>query len=161
MTSRRQAGQAIGELALMAPLFAGLLLLLSLWARLILVRLELIHLVRDAAIELAADPDHWTASHAVQEDDVRKLAGHYPLLNPRQIRLDVDPMPLPLGIRLDNQALASLILGKKVCVRYHVRLDGLAGRAFPHGLDLEEWGAVQGDPWKNPAESIIKSFIGG
>jgi len=129
---RRQRGQAITELALIAPLFAGLLVLLALWARLTLIRLELIHVTRDAAILLAGDADHWTASPSVQEDDVRKLAERHAFLDPRQIRL-----------------------------HYHVRLGGLAGQAFPQGLDMTEWGAIQGDPWQNPALSIFQALTGG
>lgn len=160
MRRRPEGGQAITELALVAPLFAGLLLLMGLWARLTLIHLELIHLTRDAAIELAADADPWTASPSVQEDAVRKLAAHYALLDPRQIRLELLPVPLPGGMSLGDGALATLITGKKVCLRYHVSLRGLAGRFFPGGLELTEWGVVQGDPWKNPLESVIKTFVG-
>lgn len=161
MRRRRQAGQAITELALVAPLFAGLLLLLGLWARLTLIHLELIHLTRDAAIELASDAEHWTASHSAQEEAVRKLAGHYPLLDPRQVRLEMLPLPLPGGMSLGDGAFATLITGKKVSLRYPIHLRGWAGRLFPGGLDLTEWGVVQGDPWKNPLESVIKTFVGG
>jgi hypothetical protein len=158
---RRQRGQAITELALIAPLFAGLLVLLALWARLTLIRLELIHVTRDAAILLAGDADHWTASPSVQEDDVRKLAERHAFLDPRQIRLELEPMPLPLGLSLGNGGFATLLTGKKICVHYHVRLGGLAGQAFPQGLDMTEWGAIQGDPWQNPALSIFQALTGG
>lgn len=161
MKRRRQGGQAITELALVAPLFAGLLLLMALWARLTLIRLELIHLTRDAAIELAADADDWTASHSAQEDAVRKLAGHYPFLDPRQARLEMLPVPLAGGMSLGDGAFATFITGKKFSLRYHIRLRGWAGGLFPGGLDLTEWGVVQGDPWKNPLESVIKTFVGG
>jgi hypothetical protein len=150
----------VGELALIAPLFAALLLLLSLWARLALTRLALIHLTRDAAILLAHDVDHWGAEAATQQQEVRDLARHYPPLDPVQLRLEMQPVSLE-GVSLGSSAFARLLLGSKLCLRYHLQPKGLIAQAFPQGLDMEEWGVVQGDPWQNPAMSIIKAFTGG
>lgn len=155
-----QRGQATTELALIAPLFAALLALFGFWTTVTLTRLELIQLTRDAALLLAQDADHWLESPGKQQAHVRELARHYPLLDPDQVELEMQAMPLPGGLDFGHGGFAKLLAGAKVCVRYRLRPGGLAAVVFPDGLRLEEWGAVQGDPWRNPAQSVLKAFLG-
>jgi hypothetical protein len=123
--------------------------------------LALIHLTRDAAILLAHDADHWGAGASEQQDQVRRLAKKYPLLDPQFLDLKVEALPLPGGLNLGNGAWGRLLAGAKLRLCYRLRFSGLLRRAFPQGLALEEWGAIQGDPWQSPGQSLMHALIGG
>lgn len=162
MKSRRRRGargQGLTEMALLAPLFAGLLLVFACWARLALTRLALIQLTRDTSILLARDADHWMADASLQQDEMRELAKQYPVLEARYLDLDVEPMPLVDGMNFGSGYLGKLVAGATLHLRYHLRPRGLIGRIYPNGLVLEEWAAVQGDPLCNPLETAVKAFL--
>jgi hypothetical protein len=156
---RGSRGQGLTELALIAPLFSALLLVFACWAHLALIRLALIQLTRDTSILLARDADHWLESPSLQQDEMRELAKQYPLLEKRYLDLDVEPMPLVGDMNPGSGYLGKLIAGATVHLRYHLQPRGLIGQIYPKGLDLEEWAAVQGDPWCNPMETAVKAFL--
>jgi hypothetical protein len=146
-------------MALLAPLFASLLLVFACWARLALTRLSLIQLTRDTTILLARDSEHWLDDASLQQGEMRELAKQYPLLEARYLDLTVEPMPLIGGMNLGSGYLGKLVAGATVHLRYHLRPRGLIGQIYPKGLDLEEWAAVQGDPLCNPMETAVKAFL--
>ena len=146
-------------MALLAPLFACLLLIFACWARLALTRLALIQLTRDTAILLARDADHWLADTTLQQEEMRELAKHYPLLAPRHLSLEVEAVPLVGGMGLGSGYLGKLIAGSTIRLRYHLPGGGLIGRIYPKGLVMEEWVVAQGDPWCSPGETLVKAFL--
>lgn len=169
MRRRGQRGQALTELALAAPLFALLLLLISFWARLAVTQLALVQLSRDATLMLARNGHLWSLPAAEQEAAVRRLAGRQALLKPGQLRLSFEPVP-PLGLS-QVDALAPLLqspLGARATAwvglrRYHLSYDlapqGLARRLFPRGLWLRESLVVHGDPWKMEAKRLMEKVL--
>lgn len=152
-----QRGQALTEMALLAPLFAVVLLVLASWARLAVTRLALVQLTRDSAILLARNSVLWGDSEARQLLAVRKLAERQGILDPGRLRLSLKPLPPPLlgplmGLDLPMDSpiagwVGEKLFGRRCTLRYQVPLGGLLGRFFPHGLALEESVAVLGDPW--------------
>lgn len=172
MKARRgERGQALAELALLAPLFAVLLLLFSFWARLLLCRLALLQLTRDQAVLLTREGSAWRAEPGQRLEQLRSLARAYPPLDPQALAIELQPLPAPglqglgggLGELLDSgpgRVLRGLLLGKRLTVTYRLRFGGLAGRLFPGGLDLSESAALQGDPWKDPLGALGRSLLG-
>lgn len=108
---------------------------------------------------LASDAHHWLESASLQQDEMRELAKQYPLLETRYLDLDVEPLTVAGSMNLGSGYLGKLIAGATVHLRYHLQPRGLLGKIYPGGLDLEEWAAVQGDPWCNPMETVVKAFL--
>ena len=152
-------GQGLTEMALLAPLFAALLLVFACWARLALTRLALIQLTRDTAIMLARDAGHWGADASAQQNEMRELAKQYPLLEARYLSLEVQPVPLIGNMNFGSGAFGKLFAGETILLHYKVQPKGLIGKVYPKGLQLEEWVVAQGDPWNHPMETVVKSFL--
>lgn len=152
-----QRGQSLTELALVAPLFALLLLCLSLWARLTLDRLALIQLTRDSAILIARNDTLWKSAPRGQLEAVRELARRQGLLQPQRLELErsaLGGLPLgelpgagSLGASSALQEIVGRFAGRRFTLRYRLPLSGLAARLLPRGMTLEESAAIQGDPW--------------
>lgn len=169
MQRREQRGQALTEVALVAPLFALLLLLFAFWARLAVTQLALVQLSRDASLMLARNGHLWSWPAAEQEAAVRRLAGRQSLLKPEQLSLRFEAVP-PLGLSQAG-ALAPMLqspLGLQATEwaglrRYHLRYDlapqGLARRLFPRGLWLRESLVLHGDPWKMEARRLMEKVL--
>lgn len=155
---RRQRGQALTELALIAPLFAVFLLLFAFWARLAVARVALIQLTRDSTLMLARNGTLWNQPVKAQEAAVRNLALRQDLFKPADLHLRFETVA-PAGLDKIESLQSHLQgpLGSKLVSmaglrRYHLRcripLAGLAGRLTGGGIDLEESLVIQGDPWK-------------
>jgi hypothetical protein len=145
------------EAALLAPLFALLLLVFMAWARLCLLRLALIQLSRDSALLLARNDELWNASESEQLAAVRELAERQGALKPENLSLEFKTLSLPLlgslfGLQGEGghsfyDWIVGKFFGRRLVLRYQLRPQGLLGRIYPAGLKLEEDVAVLGDPW--------------
>jgi hypothetical protein len=166
---RRQRGQALTELALLAPVFALLMLLFSFWARLAIHQLALVQLSRDAVLMLGRNGTLWSAPLSQQQAAVRRLAERQTLLEPRRLRLDFEAVaPLGLGAVAELAPLLQSPLGSKALGwvglrRYRLSYDlaprGLLARFFPQGLHLRESLVLHGDPWKMEASTLVEKIL--
>jgi hypothetical protein len=147
-------------MALVAPLFASLLMIFAFLAHLMLMRLALIQLTRDTALVLARDAEHWLASPTNQQEQMRELAKQYPAFVPRYLTLHVDAAPLPGGMDIGSGYLGKLIAGARISIQYRYRPKGLAAHLWPNDLVFSEWVIAQGDPWCNVGETFAKAFMG-
>jgi hypothetical protein len=166
---RHERGQALTELILVAPLFAGLMLLFAFWAHLGVARLAMVQLSRDAALMLARNGTLWSQPLKVQEAAVRDLARRQALLDPASLTLlseEVAPVGLgnvealqgalnsPLG-----QSLIKLAGLRRYRLRCRLKIGGLAGRLVGGGVNLEESLVLQGDPWKMEASELMSKIL--
>lgn len=153
-----ERGQALTELVLLLPAFAGILLVFTFLAYLSVCRLALIQLTRDSALYLARESSLWIGPPAEQLQAVRELAAQRKLLDPQAIEVSLEPLELPLqggSPSLLQSAMntgslkmvRSMLLGKRLTLRWRLRFQGLAGLVFPNGLQLRESVALQGDAW--------------
>lgn len=154
----KEKGQALTELVLLIPAFAGLLLLFAFVAQLVLCRLALIQLTRDSALYLARESSVWSGSPDEQLQAVRELAAGRTLLDPQALSLQVEPLELPLQDKTPallqaalnsgiGKALRSALMGKRLTLSWQLHFHGLAAKLFPQGLLLRESVAFQGDAW--------------
>lgn len=157
------------EVALLAPVFGLLLLLLSFWAQIALQKLALIQLSRDSVLMLARNGELWGQSVAQQQASVRSLAARQTLLDPKRLQLSYETVT-PLGLdRIEglqgalNSDAAGLVQGwiglRRYRLAYAIPLGGLSARLLPRGLRLEESLVVLGDPWKMQASRLIERIL--
>lgn len=166
---RRQRGQALVEVALLAPVFALLLLWLAFWAHMTLQRLALVQLSRDATLMLARNGSLWGQSLDQQQAAVRRLAERHPGMDPSRLQLSFDPLSpagldrVPLLGEALNSPVGHVLNGWIGMRRYHfqyrVPVSGLAARFFPQGLHLQEDLVVMGDPWKMSASHLLQRLL--
>lgn len=165
----RQRGQALAETAILAPLFALLLLVLMAWARLSIDRLALVQLTRDSAILLARNTELWNGSPSAQLQAVRRLAERQGSLDPAALSLELKALQPPflgplLGAQMDMDSpisgwIGSRLFGRRVILSYRIRPGGLLGRLYPSGLRLEEGVAVLGDPWTMKTSDALQRLM--
>ena len=159
------------ELALIAPLFALLLLLFAGWARLAVTRLALIQASRDATLMLARNPQLWSAGPAAQEAAVRRLVGRGSVLDPSALKLSYETVSpggldrIPALGPILNSPLGSTVVGwaglRRYRFRYHVATRGLMARFTGGALTFEEALVVHGDPWMLPASELMSKAMQG
>lgn len=166
---KAQKGQALTELALVAPLFAALMLLFAFAARLAVQQLALVQLSRDAALMLARHRGLWGQTAPVQEAAVRRLAERQEILDPQRLRLSYEKVA-PLG--LDSVeglepllqspwggGLQDLVAFRRYHLSYDLAPQGLWAKVFPRGLRLRETLVVHGDPWKMQASQLMEKLL--
>jgi hypothetical protein len=165
---RGQRGQALTELALVAPLFAILLLLCAFGARLAITRLALIQAGRDATLMLARNTVLWSQTAAQQQAAVRRLLERRQGLDPQALSVSFEPVA-PLGLdRLEalgpvlNSPAGSLLGRLTGLRRYHYRyrlaLNGLLGR-YGGDWTMEEAFVVHGDPWTMKGQDLMQRIL--
>jgi hypothetical protein len=165
---RGQRGQALTELALVAPLFAVLLLLCAFGARLALTRLALIQAGRDATLVIARNTVLWSQTAAQQQASVRRLLERRQGLDPQALTLSFESVA-PLG--LDRIAALGPVLNspagrlldrldglRRYHYRYHLAMHGLLGR-YGGDWTMEEAFVVHGDPWTMEGQDLMQRIL--
>lgn len=166
---RPQRGQALAELALIAPLFAVLLLLFSYWAHLAVTRLALIQMSRDATLMVARNGTLWNQPQAMQQSSVRRFAQRQSILDPSALELSFEAVaPMGLGRVEGLGSILNSPLGSKIHswsglrryrLRYKMRIGGLAGRMVGSPIVMEESLVVMGDPWKMDFKRLMERVL--
>lgn len=166
---KAQRGQALAELALVAPLFAILLTLFSFWANLTITRLALIQLSRDATLMFARNGDLWAQDEASQLAALRRYAVRQAKLDPARLRLSYQSIsPMGLDKLPQMQSALSGPIGHKVKewagmrryrFEYERPIGGLAGKVLGGRVTLREEMVVHGDPWKMEMNTLIQKLL--
>lgn len=156
-------------MALVAPIFALLLLVFALWARLAITQLALVQLTRDATLMIARNGHLWNQPLRAQEAAVKRLALRQTLLDPTALTLSYDAVaPVGLGQVAALQEALNSPIGAQVKawsgmrryrLSYPFPLAGAAKRLLPRGLTLQESLVVHGDPWKMEASSLMQEVM--